>query len=67
LNKKDNIGGVCSTYGRDEKCIQVAVGKSDWRRLLGRTRPRCEDNVKIGIKTNTMGGCGLVSFSSGYG
>jgi hypothetical protein len=35
------------------------VGKPDGKRLLGRARLRCEDNIKIVIKTNTMGGCGL--------
>jgi hypothetical protein len=31
--------------GRDEKCIQISVGKPEGERLLGR-----EDNIKMGLK-----------------
>jgi hypothetical protein len=33
----DEMDGVCSTYGGDEKCIHNSVGKPEERRLLGRS------------------------------
>jgi hypothetical protein len=31
-----------------ERCVQVLVGKHEGKKLLGRTRPKWEDNTKIG-------------------
>ena len=41
------MGGACSTYGGEERCIQGLVGKSEGKRPLGRSRLRWEDNIKI--------------------
>jgi hypothetical protein len=30
--------GECGTYGREEKCLQVLVGKPEEERLIGRRR-----------------------------
>jgi len=38
------MGGACSTYGGEERCIHGFVGKPEGKRLLGRSRHRWEDN-----------------------
>jgi hypothetical protein len=41
------MGGACSTYGSDEKCMQGFVGKPEKWRPLGRLKYRWEDNIKL--------------------
>jgi len=33
-----------------EKLIRSCNGKREWKRLFGRGRPRCEDNIIVDIK-----------------
>jgi hypothetical protein len=40
---------VCSTYGREEECIQSFVGKPEGKRPLVRPRTRWEDNIKMNL------------------
>jgi len=92
------MSGACSTYLRDEKCInyfgwetrmeqttrkasfihcarrvemrnayKILVGKPERKRPRGRPRSRWEDNIKMDLKGNSVGGCGLDSSGSGYG
>jgi hypothetical protein len=42
----------------------ILVGRPEGRRLLGRTRRRWEDNIKIDLRDRVWG-CGLDSFGSG--
>jgi hypothetical protein len=42
------MGGTCSTYGRDEKCI--VVGKPEVKRALGRRRRRWQDNIRTDLR-----------------
>ena len=44
------MGGACSAYGREERRIQVLVGKTEVKRPLGRPRRRWEDNNKIDLQ-----------------
>ena len=44
------MGGTCSTYGGEERCIQGLVGTTEGKRQLGRTRRRWEDNIKMDIQ-----------------
>jgi hypothetical protein len=45
------MGGVCSTYSKEESCIQESlVGKPDWKSPLGRSRLRWKSNIKIDVK-----------------
>jgi len=44
------MGGACSTYGGEDRCIQTLVGKPDGKRPLGRPRNRWEDNTKMHLK-----------------
>ena len=46
------MGGVCSTYGGEERVYRVLVGKPEGKRPLGRPRCRWEDNIKMEV------GCG---------
>jgi hypothetical protein len=42
--ENNEMGGSCSTYGRDERGIRVLVGELERKRPLGRTRLRWEEN-----------------------
>jgi len=39
------MGGTCSRYGVEERCIQGLVGKSEGKRPLGRPKRRWEDHI----------------------
>ena len=45
--KKKEMGGACDTYGTQESCAQVLVGRPEGKRPLGRPRRRWEDNIKM--------------------
>ena len=44
------MGGVHSTYGGEERCIQVLVRKLEGKRPLGRPRHRWDDNIKMDLQ-----------------
>jgi hypothetical protein len=44
------MGGACSAHERDEKCMQILIGKSEGKRPLGRPRRRWEDNTKMDMR-----------------
>jgi hypothetical protein len=44
------MGGACSTYGGEERCIYGFVGKPELRGPLGRPRRRWEDNIKMDLR-----------------
>jgi hypothetical protein len=46
-SNKNEMDGACSTYGRQERIIQVLVGRPKGKRPLGRLRRRWEDNIKM--------------------
>jgi len=48
-NKKDEMSGVCGTYGGQER-YRVFVRKPDGKVLLGRPKRRWDDNIKIVLK-----------------
>jgi hypothetical protein len=41
------MGGACSAYGGEERCIQGLVGKPEGKRPLGRLRLKWEGNIKM--------------------
>jgi hypothetical protein len=45
--KKNELGGACSTYGGEKRCVQGLVGKTEGKRPLGRPRLRWEDNIEM--------------------
>ena len=47
---KNMMGGACSMYGGEERCIQGFGGKPEGKRPLGRPRHKWEDNTKIIFK-----------------
>jgi hypothetical protein len=52
---KDNeMDMAYSTHRREEKCVQVLVGKPEWKRPLGRHRCEWEENIKMDL--NEIGG-----------
>ena len=41
------MGGTCNTYRREERCIQVLVGKLEEKRPLGKPRRRWENSINL--------------------
>jgi hypothetical protein len=39
--------GACSTHEKDEKCMKVLVKRPEGKALIGRSRYRLDDNIKI--------------------
>jgi len=50
------MGGACSTYGREERCIHGFGGKPEGKRPLERLRCRRENNVKMDLYEAGCGG-----------
>jgi len=46
--KEDEIGGTCSTNGRDE--CNILVGNPEIKKSLRRLGPKEEDNIKMNLK-----------------
>jgi len=44
------MGGTCSSYGERRVVYRVLVRKPEGKRLLGRSRLRCEDNIKMDLQ-----------------
>jgi hypothetical protein len=54
--EKHEMGGVCSTYGGEERCIERLVGKPEGKGPLGRLRRRLEDNINMNLQEVGCGG-----------
>ena len=50
------MGGVCNTYGGEERLCRVLAGKPEGMRTLERPRRRWEDNIKMGLQEVGCGG-----------
>jgi hypothetical protein len=48
--EKNEMGGVCSTYGERIGVYRVLVRKPGGRSKLGRPGRRWEDNIKIDLR-----------------
>jgi hypothetical protein len=48
--QKNEMGGVCSTYGEKRGAYRILVGRREGRRPLGRLRRRWEDNIKMDLE-----------------
>jgi hypothetical protein len=44
------MGGACSTYGGEERCIQVLVGTPEKKKPLGRLSRRWENNNMMDLQ-----------------
>jgi hypothetical protein len=53
--KKNGMGTACSTYGGEERHIQILVGKPEGQSSVGRPRHRWKDNITIDLQEV---GCG---------
>jgi len=40
------MGGACSTYGGEKRCVYDFGGETRGKRPIGRPRPRWENNIK---------------------
>jgi hypothetical protein len=54
--EKNEMGGACSKYGREEMCLKVLVPKPEGSRPLGRPRHRWEDTIKRDVQELGCGG-----------
>jgi hypothetical protein len=45
--REDEMGGKCSTHGRDEKWYKILVGKPEGKRPLRIHKRRWEDNIRM--------------------
>jgi hypothetical protein len=43
------MGGACGMHGREEKCIQILIGKHEGKKALGSPRSRLENNSNIDL------------------
>jgi hypothetical protein len=48
--REDDMDGTCSTHRRDNKRIQILVGKCEEKRPLGKARRRWEDNITMDLR-----------------
>ena len=55
--EKNEMGGVCSAYGRWRGVYSVLVGKPEGMKPLGGSRRRWEDNIKLDLQ-EVGRGCG---------
>ena len=44
------MGEACGTSGEDDRCILGFMGRTNGKRLLGRPRSRCEENIQVDFK-----------------
>jgi hypothetical protein len=56
--EKNEMGGACSPYGREERCTvyRGLVGKPEGKGPLGRSRRRWENNIKMDLQEVGCGG-----------
>ena len=57
------MGRECGTYGMQETRILGLVGKREGKRLLGRRRHKCDDNIKMGLQYVVWGGIDWVDLA----
>jgi len=57
------VGGACSTMGEKRGVYRVLVGKPEEKRSLGRTRRRCEDNIKLDLQEVECGGMNWIDLA----
>ena len=56
----NGVGGACSTYVGEKRCIKGLVGKPEGKRPLGRPRRRWEDNIKMDPRKVGCGSMDLI-------
>jgi hypothetical protein len=44
------MGGGCSKNGEKGNVYRILVGKPEGKRPIGRSRRRCEDNIKMDLR-----------------
>ena len=56
--EKDEMGGECSTYGGEQKCVQGFGVETFRKELLGRPRRKWDDNIKMDLQDVAYEGTG---------
>jgi hypothetical protein len=57
------MGGACSTNGEKRNAYRLLVGKPEGRRLLGRSRRRWLDNIRIDLVEIEWGGADWIGLA----
>jgi hypothetical protein len=60
---KNEMGGTCSTYRREERYILVLVGKPEGKSPLGRPICRWDDNIKMDLQEVGCGGMNWIDLA----
>jgi hypothetical protein len=47
--KNDILDPACGTCGNEQRCIQVSVGKPEWKRPPGKSNRKWDDNIKMDL------------------
>jgi hypothetical protein len=55
-SRRKRRAGHVAFMGERRGVYRIVVGKPEGKRLLGRPRSRCEDNIKIGLQEVECGG-----------
>jgi hypothetical protein len=50
IKSRRRNGRACSSYGTEEKYVDVLVGKPERKRPPGTCRSRWENNIKMAVK-----------------
>jgi len=58
--EKNEMGGVCSTYGGEKSRIQGFGGETEGKRPFGRPRSKWEENIKMNLQEVGCGGMDYV-------
>ena len=53
------MGGACSTYVEEKRCIEGFSGELEGKTALGRPRSKWEDNIKMDLREM---GCGVMDW-----
>jgi hypothetical protein len=54
--EKNEVGGTCSTYGEEERCIQRVGGETKENKPPGRPRRRWQESSKLDLAEVRWGG-----------
>jgi hypothetical protein len=63
--KEDEIGRYVARTGKMRTACKILVGKPEKKRPLEGPRPRWKSNIRMDLKGNSVGRCGLDSSGSG--
>ena len=67
IKSRSEMGGTCSKYGVEERCIQGFGGEPEGQSPFGRPRRRWEDNIKMDLLEVGCGGMDWIDLAQNIG